>query len=124
METELMVLGERLCVMENSPWGEKEIWMMKDYGVHSSWAKEYVFERKFFYRGFHSGHPLVIELKNSELLLLNEDGHLGYFDPKKKIFTAINVCDRKNEPAKPEKMFPIFLNGSLFSPKTVGYTQR
>ncbi|KAF9609945.1 hypothetical protein IFM89_019348 [Coptis chinensis] len=123
IDFEFMVLGEHLCVIEDASWCEKEVWMMKDYGVHSSWAKEYVFERDFLYCNWPH-HPLSIELKNGELLLLNGDGHLCYFDLKKKILSPINVRDRKNEPAKLEKMFPIFLNGSLFSPKTVGYTHR
>ncbi|KAF9610481.1 hypothetical protein IFM89_022445, partial [Coptis chinensis] len=36
---DLMVLGGRLCVMDGGCMGDKVVWVMKDYGVNSSWAK-------------------------------------------------------------------------------------
>ncbi|KAF9603548.1 hypothetical protein IFM89_037029 [Coptis chinensis] len=41
----LMVLEERLCILASKFCTDKEIWVMKDYGVTTSWAKEYVLKR-------------------------------------------------------------------------------
>ncbi|KAF9605687.1 hypothetical protein IFM89_018030 [Coptis chinensis] len=125
----LMVLGERLCfIYGDGLFRGEEIWVMKDYGVHSSWSKEYVFHRKVFHPLSHGCHE-VMELQNKKLLLLDKMSNLGYFDLENKIFSSISVRNINNYPVlmdtkiKMDKRvdsdyFPIYLTGSLFSPKT------
>ncbi|KAF9609221.1 hypothetical protein IFM89_014415 [Coptis chinensis] len=59
---DLLVLGERLCVVvDHASYCDIAIWVMKEYGVHSSWAKEYVFILEFavlFGRGIMRGYKL------------------------------------------------------------------
>ncbi|PIA50165.1 hypothetical protein AQUCO_01300717v1 [Aquilegia coerulea] len=93
---------------------------MKNYGVATSWVKEYVFKMKSqsngvgfnMYRNYE-----VMKLWNGELLLRHGNQTLGYYDPKKRTFKPITVHEM------PDVCYvirpPIMLLGSLFSPKNV-----
>ncbi|KAF9610631.1 hypothetical protein IFM89_023706 [Coptis chinensis] len=119
---DLMVLGGHLCVMINNGLGNREIQVMKDYGVHSSWAKKFVLEPKAVNLFFSWGQ--MIELKNGEILFISNSGELGYYYHQTKIFSIVKIFIIKGGPVKADLSSPIFLTGSLFSPNNVGYYRR
>ncbi|KAL0326281.1 UNVERIFIED_CONTAM: putative F-box protein [Sesamum radiatum] len=47
----LMVLGDHLCICDNSSDDEIVIWLMKEYGVEKSWTKEFVISKLPDYAG-------------------------------------------------------------------------
>lgn len=106
------LLGGRLCVTVGAIFGEREIWVMKDYGDDGSWEKENINEYS------HGAHQ-VIELRNGELLLLHDDLEIGYYHPQERRFNRIEVHNFGRRLVGME--IPVFLMGSLFSPKNLGY---
>ncbi|KAL5730152.1 hypothetical protein ACHQM5_003010 [Ranunculus cassubicifolius] len=120
---DLLVLNGCLCVIDDDPSGGKGLWAMKKYGVHSSWVKEYSFKPNVFYRRWHGVHE-VMELKNGELLLVDKEGNLSYYDRKKKTSKSIMLHDRDGNQVQVQPDFAVILKGSLISPKAIGSDQR
>ncbi|KAL5720559.1 hypothetical protein ACHQM5_013223 [Ranunculus cassubicifolius] len=116
---DLIVLNDCLCViMDGGFMGIKDVWMMKKYGVHNSWVKEYKIKSLFFHslcRGYHQ----VMELKNNELLLVDDERNLIYLDWKKNNANRIKLHDLKGNQVHVEPDFPVCLRGSLLSPKAI-----
>ncbi|KAL5720898.1 hypothetical protein ACHQM5_013526 [Ranunculus cassubicifolius] len=119
---DLIVLCEQLCLVDGGFRGDKDIWVMKRYGVHSSWVKEYVFQQEVFSCGWNGFHE-VMELKNNELLLVNEMRMLSYYDRRKKISKRIMLRDLKGHRVQVETDFPVYLQGSILSPKAIDCVQ-
>ncbi|KAL5714876.1 hypothetical protein ACHQM5_016778 [Ranunculus cassubicifolius] len=119
----LIVLDDHLCIIDGDLFHDKDVWVMKVYGLHSTWDKTYVFRKKVFSALWHGCHE-VMELKNNDLLLLNETDNLSYYDRQKKVSNVIALHDIKRKPVKVEPDFPIYLKGSLFSPKTIELNHR
>ncbi|KAL5717805.1 hypothetical protein ACHQM5_010769 [Ranunculus cassubicifolius] len=113
----LTVLRGCLCVILGSIFGDKEIWVLEDYGDEGSWCRGYVFEGKSMYGNVLSGNQLM-ELGNGEVLLLNEDQELGYYDLEYETFRYIDVQNLQLDVGRIE--LPIFILGSLFSPGSIG----
>ncbi|KAF9609690.1 hypothetical protein IFM89_017889 [Coptis chinensis] len=101
-------LGDHLCVIGGSSSVDKDIWVMKEFVVHTSWAKEYVFELGVSYTLCHGYHQVL------ELMCM------GIIKP----FNTITIHNLKNERVWADPEFPIYMTGSLFSPKSVGNNQR
>ncbi|KAF9626452.1 hypothetical protein IFM89_034386 [Coptis chinensis] len=114
------VLGERLCVIGGSDFHSDDliVWVMKEYGVESSWAKECVINRRAVDSRWFGGLE-VMQAKNGELILLGEGRNLGYYDIQKKLFTPIEINPGKADPIRQVQQ-PILPVGSLFSPENVG----
>ncbi|KAL5727999.1 hypothetical protein ACHQM5_001130 [Ranunculus cassubicifolius] len=82
----LVVLGERLCIVHTVKKEHIEIWVMKDYGVESSWVKEYVI-KDIMWDDYCEGPYKPIKLMpNGDILLFSAGQSLGYYDPLKKIY--------------------------------------
>ncbi|KAF9624404.1 hypothetical protein IFM89_011329 [Coptis chinensis] len=76
----LMVFRKCLCLIDGDLFSDKEIWVMKDYGIERSWVKEFVLENQIVFGLIRGGHE-IIEGRNHKLLLVNYKGTLGYGHP-------------------------------------------
>ncbi|KAF9609927.1 hypothetical protein IFM89_019330 [Coptis chinensis] len=111
----LVALGKHLCFINGRVPGALEIWVMKEYGVKGSWVKEYGVRRESIRRPIQFSE--MIELSNGEFLLFNHLKGICYYDPHKKASKLFEIyCKDKSVDYE-----PMFLAGSLFSPKNVGY---
>ncbi|KAL5706787.1 hypothetical protein ACHQM5_024909 [Ranunculus cassubicifolius] len=135
----LLVLGDCLGLYCGH-YGGRNIWVMKDYGVHDSWAKQCNISTECgnLYASLNSGY---LQLQNGELLLLVNDT-IGYYDLQRNVFKRIRIANLESHlefhltmlsEEKPgcETFVPlprikemnfgielsIFLVGSLISPK-------
>ncbi|KAL5724217.1 hypothetical protein ACHQM5_007503 [Ranunculus cassubicifolius] len=96
---------------------------MKKYGVHTSWVKEYVIKTNISHYLWHGGHE-ALELKNNELLLVDKEKNLIYYDFKKKSSKRITLHDLKGNQVHEEADFLVCLEGSLLSPKAIESNRR
>ncbi|KAF9624254.1 hypothetical protein IFM89_009162, partial [Coptis chinensis] len=115
----LRVIEERLCFIVDKTLDEFEMWVMKDYGVQGSWAKEYKFNAqvvKYTLYANMCGHNAV-KLKSGEFLVQYGPKDFGYYDAKQQTCRHILV---PNTDECEDDLLPVFLLGSLFSPKNVG----
>ncbi|KAF5202247.1 F-box protein [Thalictrum thalictroides] len=118
MFKDLRVLGENLWFIDADFDFQIDVWVMKNYGVATSWVKEYVIKRKsdsvslYWCKNYE-----VMKLWNGELLMRCGDHTLGYYDPEKGTFKPITVHEMPDVDyvIRP----PIMLSGSLFSPQNV-----
>ncbi|KAF9608988.1 hypothetical protein IFM89_012327 [Coptis chinensis] len=90
----LGVINERLCLFCDRKLDHSyyEIWVMKEYGVHGSWAKEYLFNTKV--ASFWSFDSFsLFKLWNDEFLVPDTPGSssLGYYALKEETCRPIVV---------------------------------
>lgn len=113
----LVVLGECVCVVHTVKTEHIEIWVMKEYGVESSWVKEYIIQNVDFDGVIAGPYKPIILLNNGDILLLCSGRSLGYYDPKEKTLTYIDtgafLCGEID-------MEPVLHLGSLISPRICG----
>ncbi|THG01475.1 hypothetical protein TEA_010305 [Camellia sinensis var. sinensis] len=100
----LGVLGDELCIFDNYFSDRMEIWMMKAYGVQSSWTKQYVIKRPRSLEVQQDTRVYFKPLKlthNGEILMLYDSVAIVCYDPVGKFFyhlglfglpVATNVC--------------------------------
>ncbi|KAK4391176.1 F-box protein [Sesamum angolense] len=88
----LMVLGDRLCICDNSSDDEIVIWLMKEYGVEKSWTKEFVISKLPDYAGecYEVVYPIKI-FKDGDILMAWEDFHLFYHSLKNKTTASVDM---------------------------------
>ncbi|CAN4081393.1 unnamed protein product [Withania somnifera] len=82
----LGVFGHCLCVCDNNADGHFEVWVMKEYGVNSSWVKETVIN-------ITSECNKWNVLENGEMLFLWRDDFLFLHHPVKKTLKMLDVCE-------------------------------
>ncbi|KAL5707161.1 hypothetical protein ACHQM5_025246 [Ranunculus cassubicifolius] len=114
----LLVLNKCLCVIDGTFMDGMHVWVLKDYGVDSSWVQEYFIQPKFFHPLWHGYHE-VIELKNGELLLVDRETNLIYYDCKRKISKPIMLHDISGSVVHVHPGFHVFFKGSLLSPRAI-----
>ncbi|KAL7249161.1 hypothetical protein ACSBR1_011343 [Camellia fascicularis] len=100
----LGVLGDELCIFDNYFSDRMEIWMMKAYGVQSSWTKQYVIKRPRSLEVQQDTRVYFKPLKlthNGEILMLYDSVAIVCYNPVGKFFyhlglfglpVATNVC--------------------------------
>ncbi|KAF9609010.1 hypothetical protein IFM89_012349 [Coptis chinensis] len=125
---DLRVIEELLCFIDMKEFDEFEMWVMKDYGVQGSWAKEYKFNSQVLNCTLHNymcGQN-VFKLKNGEFLVKYGPKDFGYYDAKQRTCQPVLLpitydCKYGLHPDDCEYDLPhVFLLGSLFSPKNIG----
>jgi F-box interacting protein len=84
----LVVLEGSLCVSAYTQARDIDFWMMKEYGVTSSWSRLCMVPATFFYR-----QPLAISRDGKKVLL--EDDKLFWYDIKKKTFMIVEHISSK-----------------------------
>ncbi|KAF9609002.1 hypothetical protein IFM89_012341 [Coptis chinensis] len=124
----LRVIEELLCFIDMKEFDEFEMWVMKDYGVQGSWAKEYKFNAQVLNCTLHNymcGQN-VFKLKNGEFLVKYGPKDFGYYDAKQQTCQPVLLpitydCKYGLHHDDCEYDLPhVFLLGSLFSPKNIG----
>ncbi|KAL5721712.1 hypothetical protein ACHQM5_005322 [Ranunculus cassubicifolius] len=84
-ELQLGELGGKLSLFAHSFDDRCEVWIMKEYGVKSSWTKEYVISRKEFFATEVHFRPLKM-MRNGNILLFVDDQSVVCYDPRRKQF--------------------------------------
>ncbi|KAG8378373.1 hypothetical protein BUALT_Bualt08G0130800 [Buddleja alternifolia] len=81
----IVVLGDCLCICDNTSDDEIVIWVRKEYGVKKSWKKEIVITRILDLDGEFDEiyHPLKV-CPDGDILMWGEDDHLSYYSNKTK----------------------------------------
>lgn len=84
------VLGNRLCLCDNTAHNSLDIWVM-EYGNGDSWSKEISIapEEWMLYEMIH----LVKDFKDGEILFLFWDDILFSYNPETKTVTRVDVCE-------------------------------
>ncbi|KAF6145015.1 hypothetical protein GIB67_013366 [Kingdonia uniflora] len=85
-------LGGFLCLKDKLCGDDRlEIWIMKDYGVRSSWTKDYVIcgQPLGLKNPFFSPHPLI--LLDSGNLVMQYNDTLGFYNPKCRTFKDFGI---------------------------------
>ncbi|KAL5730505.1 hypothetical protein ACHQM5_003313 [Ranunculus cassubicifolius] len=87
----LLVLGECLSLVHDINDEHIEIWMMKVYGLQSSWEKRYIIRNVLTNNGELIKGPYKPRdlMKNGEILLI-ADQNFGYYNPVTNSFRPIN----------------------------------
>ncbi|KAF6145016.1 hypothetical protein GIB67_013367 [Kingdonia uniflora] len=86
----LAELGGFLCLCDFKSYDHFDIWMMKDYGVESSWTKEYVIPCQILGLENVFLHPLSLMKDFGILMVLNGNSLVGYY-PGSKTFRDIGI---------------------------------
>ncbi|KAL5727998.1 hypothetical protein ACHQM5_001129 [Ranunculus cassubicifolius] len=109
----LVVLGECLCIVHTVKKDHIEIWVMKDYGVESSWVKEYVIKQLMWDEDdcCKGSYKPIKLMPNGDILMMCYGEILVYYDPLKKI--CRDCGDFFRSPA----LEPVLHVASLISPK-------
>ncbi|XP_019180680.1 PREDICTED: F-box protein At3g07870-like [Ipomoea nil] len=85
------VLGNCLCLCDNTAHTSLDIWVMKEYGNGDSWTKEMSIasEEWMLYEMIH----LVKGFKDGEILFLFWDDILFSYHPERKSVRRVDVCE-------------------------------
>ncbi|KAG8378372.1 hypothetical protein BUALT_Bualt08G0130700 [Buddleja alternifolia] len=90
----LVVLGDCLCLCDNTSDDEIVIWVMKEYGVDKSWKKEFVISKISIFAGESSKvvYPLKV-FRDGDILMSGEweDDRLFYYSNKTKTTKKIDM---------------------------------
>ncbi|KAF9609005.1 hypothetical protein IFM89_012344 [Coptis chinensis] len=124
----MKVIEELLCFIDMKEFDEFEMWVMKDYGVQGSWAKEYKFNAQVLNCTLHNYMCAqnVFKLKNGEFLVKYGPKDFGYYDAKQQtcqpvLLPITDDCKYGLPHDDCEYDLPhVLLLGSLFSPKNIG----
>jgi F-box interacting protein len=85
LHVELEVLGGSLCVSGNTVGKGVEVWMMKGYGLASSWSRLYTVPVTFIYR-----RSLMFSKDGEKVLMEDDDSNkLFWYNIKEKKFCGI-----------------------------------
>ncbi|KAL0438000.1 UNVERIFIED_CONTAM: putative F-box protein [Sesamum latifolium] len=89
---DLTVLGDRLCMCDNTSDDEIVIWLMKEYGVEKSWTKEFVISKHPDYAGesYEVVYPIKI-FKDGDILMAWQDFYLFYHSLKNRTTANVNL---------------------------------
>ncbi|XP_057500438.1 F-box protein At3g07870-like [Actinidia eriantha] len=91
------VLGGQLCLCYIIGDAEFDVWVMKDYGVQSSWTREFVIDIKF-YCGLNVdnlNHPIRF-LNNGDLLFISDSKSIVSYSPRKGTFKNFKALGTQN----------------------------
>ncbi|KAL5727731.1 hypothetical protein ACHQM5_000891 [Ranunculus cassubicifolius] len=120
----LVVLGEFLCVVHEFRQEEIEVWIMKKYGLQSSWVKEYSIKDvtgslDIYIEGeLETGPYKPLQLmKNGKILMLCSHHSLGYYDPYDGTLASIYTGTGDYVDSA---LQPVLHMGSLISPNSIG----
>ncbi|KAF5949462.1 hypothetical protein HYC85_011455 [Camellia sinensis] len=94
LNLDLGVLGDELCIFDNYFSDRTEIWMMKDYGVQSSWTKQYVIKRPRSLEVQQDTRVYFKPLKlthNGEILMLYDSVAIVCYNPVGKNFYHLGL---------------------------------
>ncbi|KAI3464424.1 hypothetical protein Pfo_021087 [Paulownia fortunei] len=88
----LGVLDGCLCLCDNTSHFEIDIWVMKEYGVEKSWAKEIVIKKMAELVGpsFQIVHAIKI-FKDGNILLMWGDFFMLYYSSKSKVAEEVDI---------------------------------
>ncbi|XP_059441694.1 F-box protein CPR1-like [Corylus avellana] len=93
----LEVLGGRMllcvCVCENASVGFNDVWVMKEYGVASSWTWLYTIVGDELPWYFSYYKPLVISKDGNKVLMEQDREYLFWYDIRKKSGRRFNIRD-------------------------------
>ncbi|KAL0437999.1 UNVERIFIED_CONTAM: F-box protein [Sesamum latifolium] len=89
----LTVLGDCLCICDNTSDDEIVIWLMKEYGVEKSWTKEFVISKLPDYAGesYEVVYPIKI-FKDGDIMMAWEDFHLFYHSIKNRTTASVDIA--------------------------------
>ncbi|KAL2231923.1 F-box protein At3g07870-like [Sesamum indicum] len=89
---DLTVLGDCLCMCDNTSDDEIVIWLMKEYGVEKSWTKEFVISKVPNYAGesYEVVYPIKI-FKDGDILMAWQDFYLFYHSLKNKTTANVDI---------------------------------
>lgn len=95
----LNLFGEYLSVCDNTSISETVVWVMKEYGVGSSWSKDIIIQKipNPLAQYFEVVHVIKV-FKDGEVLLLWCEDELLLYHPQRRGFKALNVRDLIGEP--------------------------
>ncbi|XP_059299420.1 F-box/kelch-repeat protein At3g06240-like [Lycium ferocissimum] len=86
----LGVFGDHLCVCDNNAESQVNVWVMKEYGVTSSWSKEVVINITPEYNWICYQMIQVLKVfQDGEILFQWWEDYLFTYHPQKKILTKI-----------------------------------
>ncbi|CAA0828684.1 Unknown protein [Striga hermonthica] len=82
---DLFVLGDRLCICDNTSEDEIVIWLMREYEDETSWAKEYVMSKRPDLDGECNEvvRPMKV-FRNGDVLMAWDDYFLFYYSERDK----------------------------------------
>ncbi|GFP81336.1 F-box protein cpr30 [Phtheirospermum japonicum] len=88
----LFVLGDCLCLCDNTSEDEIVIWLMKEYGDEKSWSKEYVINKHPDHAGecYEVVRPMKV-FKDGDILMSWQDFFLFCYSNKTKIISHIDM---------------------------------
>ncbi|KAL2231922.1 F-box protein At3g07870-like [Sesamum indicum] len=89
----LTVLGDCLCMCDNTSDDEIVIWLMKEYGVEKSWTKEFVISKVPDYAGesYEVVYPIKI-FRDGDILMAWEDFHLFHHSIKNRTTASVDIA--------------------------------
>ncbi|KAI3464426.1 hypothetical protein Pfo_021089 [Paulownia fortunei] len=90
----LFVLGDYLCLCDNTSGDEIVIWLMKEYGVEKSWKKEYVISKIPHLAGesYEVVNPMKV-FRDGDILMSWEDYFRFYYSNKTKTTQKIDMFE-------------------------------
>lgn len=93
----LLVLRKRLSLVHHIGDQHVEVWVMKDYGLESSWEKKYIVRDIVSHSGdiIKGPYKPIKAMENGEMLLLCSEHNLGYYHPVTKVFRPADISDVK-----------------------------
>ncbi|PIA42957.1 hypothetical protein AQUCO_02000421v1 [Aquilegia coerulea] len=83
-------LRKSLCLLDYSSNDQFEIWVMKKYGVKTSWTKEYIISRQELGMDKFYLDPLKL-LPNGEMLLVYNSESLVCYDPEQRTVRELGI---------------------------------
>ncbi|KAF9615328.1 hypothetical protein IFM89_022979 [Coptis chinensis] len=117
----LSVLGGRLHLVHTLNRKHIKVWVMKKYGVKSSWVKKYVVDdiklENEYNDEYHVGPYKLLELTKDGDIIFCSGNDLGYKDPES--WELVNFYTYQ-EVHLNSALRPLAHIGSLISPRTVG----
>ncbi|XP_031098924.1 F-box protein At3g07870-like [Ipomoea triloba] len=87
------VLGNCLCLCDNTERTSLDIWVMKEYGNGDSWTKEFSIGAPEEWMMFDEMIHLVMDFKDGEMLFLFWNDILFSYNPETKSVTRVDVCE-------------------------------
>ncbi|XP_074335731.1 F-box protein CPR1-like isoform X2 [Apium graveolens] len=87
----LVGVGECLCFTDNYPESSMDVWLMKDYGARNTWYKAFTVEQRSTLGSFSSFSPIAFSKSHSDVLLLEVDGKLVWYDPERKTVKNLRI---------------------------------
>ncbi|KAK4413274.1 F-box protein [Sesamum alatum] len=117
----LTVLGDCLCICDNTSDDEIVIWVMKEYGVEKSWTKEFVISKlpDFAGESYEVVYPIKI-FKDGDILMAWADFYLFYHSLKNRTTAQVDI-PRLQTTYRMEAMLhtPTFLSLKSFAMENV-----